>query len=96
MEPVELLDERPRTGARPDEARPVGERELGAVGVQAWDDVEGARVEDAGDSLVAAVLREQPVDQVQRGGAARHLDRVDVGLDQERRLLERRPGLGVA
>ncbi len=95
VEPVELLDERPRTGARPDEARPLGERQLGAVGVQAWDDVERAGVEDAGDSLVAAVLGEEPVDQVERGGRTRHLHRVDVGLDQKCGLLERRPGLGV-
>ena len=57
VEAINLLDERPRAGARADEAGPVGERQLRAVGVEPWDDVERAGVDDASDALVAAVLR---------------------------------------
>ena len=51
-------------------------------GIQPRDDVE-ARVSSAPSHLlVAAVAREQPVDQMERRRAAGHLDRVDVRLDR--------------
>ncbi len=95
VEPVELLREGPGPSAGADEPGPVGQCQLGAVGVQPRDDVEDACVEGARHPLVASVPREQAVHHVERRRGAGHLDRVDVGLDQQRRLFECRPGLGV-
>ncbi len=86
MQPVVQLFAWIRTDAGPDETALL-EPSLGAVGIEAWDDVEGARVERARDDVVVPVAREQPVDEVERGGASRPLHRVDVGLDEERRLV---------
>jgi hypothetical protein len=95
VEPVDRLDERPGARARADEPRPVGERELRAVRVQPRDDVHRPRVEQVRDALVLAVAGEEPVDEMERRRRAGHLERVDVRLDQERGLLERRAGLEV-
>jgi hypothetical protein len=50
---------------RADVARPLGERELGAVGVDARAEVDGARVEQLRDLGVAAVAGEQLVEVVE-------------------------------
>src|SRR5262249_11474094 len=44
---------------------------------------------------IAPIAAEEPVEQVQRGSAAGDLERVDVRLDEEARLLEIRPRLEV-
>ena len=95
VQAVLLVEPRIGPDAGADEPRPVGERELGAVGVQARDDVERARVEAARDLLVAPVAAQQLVEEVQRGGAAGHLERVDVRLDEQRRLVEVGAGVEV-
>jgi hypothetical protein len=95
VETVDLLGERPGTRAGADEPRLVGERELRPVGIEARHDVDRPRVEQARDPLVLAVAGQQAIDQVERRRRARHLDRVDVGLDQEPRLLEVGTGLGI-
>ena len=88
VEPVLLVEPRVRTDARADELRLVGERELGAVRVEPGDDVEDARVEAARDLRIAPVAAKELVDEVQRRRAARHLERVDVRLDEEPGLVE--------
>ena len=88
VQAVLLVEQRIRTHARAYEARPVGQGELGPVGVETRNDVERARVEDARDLLVGRVALKEALDEVQRGGAPGHLERVDVRLDQEGRLVE--------
>ena len=56
VEPVDgLLVERIAAGRRTDVPRPVGQRELGAVGVQARAEVDDARVEEPRDVRIVAV-----------------------------------------
>ena len=83
-----------RAHARATEA-PVGEARVGSVRVHARDDVERAGVDRVGDALVLAVAVEQAVEEVQRRGRARELHRVDLGVDEDGRLLVGRPGLRV-
>ena len=67
------FDRRLVEGVRPrrraDVARFVGQRQLGAVGVEAWHEVDGARVQQRGGLAagvaVTAVMRQQPVQPVQ-------------------------------
>ncbi len=73
-----------RSSAR---APPVGERRVGAVRVGARYDVEAARVERVRHALVVAVAVEQPVEQVERSGRPGELDRMDLGMEKNRRLL---------
>jgi len=87
MQPVLLLLPRIRPHRRTNEPS-FGEAALGAVGIEPRNHVEGARIERARDALVLGVLGYEFVDQVQRGGAARPLHRVDVRFDEERGLVE--------
>ena len=94
VEPVLRLLARVRANARAAEA-PVGEPRVRAVRVHARDDVERARVERVRHPLVVAVPVQEPVEEVQRRGRAGELHRVDLGVDEDRRLLLRRPRLEV-
>jgi hypothetical protein len=70
-------------------ARPVGQRQLGAVGVQARHHVDHARVQQLARLRVARfVAVQQLVQPVQAGGAGRQLGGVDVAVDPERRLVD--------
>src|SRR5438874_42484 len=99
---VEILDTetvrrvfpRIRPNARADEATLL-ETRLGPVRVQARDDIEGTSVERARHELVLAMSDEQPVNEVERRRAPRPLHRMDVGFDQERRLVDVCACLGV-
>ncbi len=86
---------RVRAGARTDESGAVGKRPFGAVGIDARADVEGARVEGAGDVAILAVLRDQHLQEVQVRGGGRDLGRVNVAVDPERGLFRRGSGRGV-
>ena len=90
-----LLIERIAPRARADVARPVAQRELGAVGVQARTQVDSARVEQVGDLWVAAVARHQVMQVIQHRGAGGQLGGVDVAVGPERRLVGVRPGRAV-
>jgi hypothetical protein len=68
---------------------------LRSVRVQARNDVEHPRVERARDLLVVPVLRQEPVDEMERGAAAGPFHRVDVRLDQEARFVDMSAGLCV-
>ena len=94
VEPVLRLLARVRPNARAAEAT-VREPGVRAVWVHAGNDVEGARVERVGHALVVAVSVQEPVEEVERRGRAGELHRVDLGVDEDRRLLLRRPGLEV-
>ena len=94
VEPVLRLLAWVRAHARAPEA-PVREARVGAVRVHARDDVERARVERLRDPLVLAVAVQQAVEEAQRGGRPRELHRVDLRVDEDRRLLLGRPGLEV-
>jgi len=76
-------------------ARPVGERELGAVGVQARAEVDAACVEQLRDVAVVAEAHDQLVQVVQHRGAGRQLGGVDVAVGPERRLVGRIAGAEV-
>mmetsp|Transcript_15759 Transcript_15759/g.43575 ORF Transcript_15759/g.43575 Transcript_15759/m.43575 type:complete len:491 (-) Transcript_15759:12-1484(-) len=75
-----------------DMARPVGQGQLGAVGVQARHQVNGAAVEQAVDlrglGAAAAVQADELVQVVQAGGGRGQLGRVDVAVHPERRLVD--------
>jgi len=81
-----LLVERIATCRRADEARHVGQRELGAVGVQARHDVDDAGVQQVRQARVAGVVREHVMQVVQHRGAGREFGGVDVAVDPERGL----------
>jgi len=74
-----------RAGA--DVARPIGQRQLGAVGVQTRADVDHPGVEQVRDLHVLAELADQLVQVVQAGGAGRQLGGVDVAVGPERGLV---------
>jgi hypothetical protein len=76
---------------RADVARPVGERELGAVGIETRAEIDGARVEQVRDLGIAAVLGEQLVQEVQHRRRCGQLGGVDVAVAPERRLVLGRP-----
>jgi hypothetical protein len=95
VEAVLLVEPRIRAQARADEVRLVREGCLGTVHGQPRHDVERAGVEAARDLRVGAVTAKELVEEVERGRAAGHLDRVDVRLDEEARLLEIGPGVEV-
>jgi hypothetical protein len=69
-------------------ARHVGQRQLGAVGVQARAEVDHAGVEQLGELGVLAVAGDQLVQPVQAGGAGRQLRGVDVAVDPEAGLVQ--------
>ena len=92
MKPVLGLLARVRPHARATEA-PVGEPGLGAVRIDAGDDVERARVDRVAHACVVGV--EEVIEKVQRGGRSRELHRVDLGVDEHGRLLLGRPRLRV-
>src|SRR5207302_3906524 len=71
------------------------ETSLGPVRVQARDDIEGTSVERARHELVLAMSDEQPVNEVERRRAPGPLHRMDIGFDQESRLVGVYAGLGV-
>src|SRR5680860_826698 len=73
--------------ARSHEPRPVCERQLCAVGVEARDDVEGPGVEDRRDARVAPVAAQEMVDEVKGGGAAGYLVGVDICIEPQLGLL---------
>ena len=87
-----LLVERIAPRRRADVARPVGERELGAVGVQARAEIDRARVEQLRDVGIAAVLGEQLVEEVEHRRRRGQLGGVDVAVGPERRLVLGRAG----
>jgi hypothetical protein len=82
-----LLVERIGPGGRADEARLVGQRQLGAVGVQARAEVDHPGVEQLGDPGIAAMPGHQLVQPVQAGGAGRQLTGMDVAVDPDGRLV---------
>ena len=72
---------------RADVARPVGERELGAVGIEARAQIDRARVEQLRDLGVGAVFCEQLVQEIEHRRRRRQLGGVDVAVGPERRLV---------
>ena len=84
-----LLVERIAPRRRADVARPVGERELGAVGVQARAEVDRARVEQLRDlSASLPCRRRRPAGAGSRAPRSRgQLGGVDVAVGPERRLV---------
>ena len=92
VEAVLGLVARIRPHARTAEA-PVCEPRVGAVRVDAGDDVERSRVDCVSHARVVGV--EEPVEEVERGCRARELHRVDLGMDEHGGLLLRRPRVGV-
>jgi hypothetical protein len=75
------------THARAHETGPIRESQLGAVGIEARDHIEGAGVEHSRYAVVPAVATEEVVEKVERGGAAGDLGGVDIGVEPQRRLL---------
>ena len=71
------------------------QRKFGPVGVDARDDVEHLLVDKARDLLVRAVVRQQMMDRVERGGARRVFLGMDLRVDVEGGLLVPRPRVGV-
>ena len=94
VETVHRLVERIRPEARAAPA-PVCEHRLRPVGIDARDDVEAARVERMRDPLVRPVAVQEPVEQVERRRRAGELGRVDLCVDDHRRLLLGRPRVEV-
>ena len=92
MQTVLGLLARIRPDARAAEAS-VGEPGVRAVRVDARHDVERARVDGVADTRVVGV--EEVVEQVEGGARSRELHRVDLGVDEDRGLLLREPGLDV-
>ena len=94
-----ILLERVAPRRRADVARPVGEREFGAVGVQARAQVDRARVEQPGDLAarfaVGAVRGHEVVQVVQHRRARGQFGGVDVAVGPEGRLVLGRAGRGV-
>ena len=76
-------------------ARLVGQRQLGAVGVQARHHVDHARVQQVLDLHVGVVSRQQLVQPVQAGGAGSQLGGVDVAVHPEGGLVGVGAGAGV-
>ncbi len=76
-----IMRVRPRAGA--DVARPVGQRQLGPIGVQARHHVDHTGVQQMRDLRVAAVARDELVQVVQAGGRGGQLGGVDVAVDPE-------------
>src|SRR6185437_3599014 len=79
-----------RAGA--DELWRIGQRPLRAIGIDAGADVEGARIEAAGNCIITAVAGGQCVEQIEAGARRRDLSRVDIAVHPERGLLARLAG----
>ena len=95
-EPLDLVVvPRVRTGAGAHPLRLVGERPFGAVGVDPRANVERTGVQGARHVGILAVLRDERLHEIERGGGRRDFGRMDVAVDPERRLLRRRTGRGV-
>ncbi len=92
MQAVLSLLSRVRPDARAAEAA-VREPGVGAVRVHARHDVERARVDRVPDAGVVGV--EEVVEEVEGRRRPRELHRVDLGMDEDRRLLVVGAGLGV-
>ena len=89
---VGLLVERIGACAGAYPLRVIGQRPLGAIGVDARADVERASVERARHVGVAAVLRDERVQEIERRGRRGDFRRMDVAVNPERRLVARGPG----
>ncbi len=87
-----LLVVRIGTRAGSDDLGHVGQRPLSAVGVDAWADVVGPRVEDICDGRLQAKACRQLLDEVEAGAGRRDLAGVDVAVDPQRRFLRGRAG----
>ena len=70
----------------------VGHRPLGTVRVHARDHVQRARVEQARDVVLLAVIGKQRIDEFQRRDGAGKFGRVNVGVDVKRRFGQRLAG----
>ena len=94
MQPVLWLVVRIGPNTRAAEAS-VSETRVRAVRVHPGNDVERPRVERVRDPLVSPVVVEEAVEQVQRGGGTGELHRMDLCVDEDRRLLLGRTGVEV-
>jgi hypothetical protein len=92
VEPVLGLVTRVWADARAAEAA-VREPRLGAVRVDARHDVERPRVHRVSDAGIVGV--EEAVEEVESGCRAGELHRVDLGMDEDGRLLDGPPGVGI-